>query len=83
MATVLLALGAFVLSFDALRSLAVTLGIRQDISWIWPVVIDVAIAHATLCLLSLTRPRRAAQTAAATTTPQRRAAGTAAPTCAR
>ncbi|MDM2448158.1 hypothetical protein PP560_25205, partial [Mycobacteroides abscessus] len=34
------------------------LGIRESMSWIWPAVIDVAIAHATLCLLSLTRPKR-------------------------
>jgi hypothetical protein len=58
-ATVLLALGAFVLSFDALRSLVVAVGIRRSIAWIWPVVIDVAIAQATLCLLSLTWTPRA------------------------
>jgi len=56
--TAALALGSFALSFDALRSFAVMLGIRQSMSWIWPAVIDVAIAHATLCLLSLTRPKR-------------------------
>jgi len=54
-ATVLLALGAFVLSFDALRSLAVAVGIRASIAWIWPAVIDVAIAQATLGLVALTR----------------------------
>ena len=56
--TAALALGSFALSFDALRSFAVMLGIRESMSWIWPAVIDVAIAHATLCLLSLTRPKR-------------------------
>lgn len=56
--TAALALGSFALSFDALRSFAVILGIRESMSWIWPAVIDVAIAHATLCLLSLTRPKR-------------------------
>lgn len=59
LATAALALGAFALSFDALRSLGMMLGIRESMSWIWPALIDVAIAHATLCLLSLTRPRRA------------------------
>ena len=59
LATVLVALGAFVLSFDALRSLAVAVGIRESIAWIWPAVIDVAIGQATLCLLSLTRTPRA------------------------
>lgn len=60
--TAALALGSFALSFDALRSFAVMLGIRQAMSWIWPAVIDVAIAHATLCLLSLSRPKHAATT---------------------
>jgi len=46
---------AFVLSFDALRSLAVTLGLPESIAWLWPCAIDVAIAQATLCLLSLSR----------------------------
>ena len=53
--TFLLAVCAFVLSFDALRSLAVALGLPASISWLWPCAIDVAIAQATLCLLSLSR----------------------------
>jgi hypothetical protein len=53
--TVALALCAFVLSFDALRSLAVSLGLSPTIAWLWPCAIDVAIAQATLCLLSLNR----------------------------
>jgi hypothetical protein len=44
-----------VLSFDALRSLAITLGLPDSIAWLWPCAIDVAIAQATLCLLSLSR----------------------------
>lgn len=52
-----LAACAFVLSFDALRSLAVTLGLPVSIAWLWPCAIDVAIAQATLCLLSLSRRR--------------------------
>lgn len=71
--TAALALGSFALSFDALRSFAMMLGIRESMSWIWPAVIDVAIAHATLCLLSLTRPKltntSSRQTAEATTAP--------------
>jgi hypothetical protein len=51
-------LGSFALSFNALRSLAVMVGIRESMSWIWPAVIDIAIAHATVCLLSLTRIKR-------------------------
>jgi len=53
--TLALASCAFVLSFDALRSLAVTLGLPASIAWLWPCAIDVAIAQATLCLLSLSR----------------------------
>jgi hypothetical protein len=53
--TLALAACAFVLSFDALRSLAVTLGLPDSIAWLWPCAIDVAIAQATLCLLSLSR----------------------------
>jgi hypothetical protein len=49
---------AFVLSFDALRDLAVALGIPPDRAWLWPVAIDVSIANSTLALLSLA-PRRA------------------------
>jgi len=53
--TLALASCAFVLSFDALRSPAVTLGLPESIAWLWPCAIDVAIAQATLCLLSLSR----------------------------
>lgn len=53
--TVALAACAFVLSFDALRALAITLGLAPSIAWLWPCAIDTAIAQATLCLLSLSR----------------------------
>jgi Protein of unknown function (DUF2637) len=62
--TLALASCAFVLSFDALRSLAVTLGLSTSIAWLWPFAIDVAIAQATLCLLSLSRPTGPAATKA-------------------
>jgi hypothetical protein len=58
--TLALASCAFVLSFDALRSLAVTLGLPESIAWLWPCAIDVAIAQATPCLLSLSRREGAA-----------------------
>ena len=45
--TLALAACAFVLSFDALRSLAITLGLPDSIAWLWPCAIDVAIAQAT------------------------------------
>src|ERR1700758_1433804 len=50
---------AFVLSFDALRDLAVSLGFHPDRAWLWPVAIDVSIAQSTLALLTLVpRDRR-------------------------
>jgi Protein of unknown function (DUF2637) len=54
---------AFVLSFDASRSLVVFLGLPEAIAWLWPCAIDVAISQATLCLLSLSRrdPHRVKQ----------------------
>jgi hypothetical protein len=54
--TIALAGCAFVLSFDALRDLAVALGMQPDRAWLWPVAIDVSIANSTLSLLSLSPP---------------------------
>jgi Protein of unknown function (DUF2637) len=70
---------AFVLSFDALRDLAIALGMPPDRAWLWPVAIDVSIANSTLALLSLAPPRAAGQPAdhggaARRNTPKRRAA---------
>lgn len=53
--TVLLACGAFALSFDALRALAVTAGIHSGLAWIWPLIIDLSIAQSTLAILALPR----------------------------
>jgi hypothetical protein len=44
---------AFVLSFDALTSLAVMLGWPSGTAWLFAIVIDVSIAQATFGLLSL------------------------------
>ena len=68
--TVALAVCAFVLSFEALRSLAVTLGLRASIAWLWPCAIDTATAQATLCLLSLSRSS-GAYTSPSTSKPRR------------
>jgi hypothetical protein len=52
--TVVLASGAFVLNFDALRELALTwAGFPPATAWLWPVVIDLGIAQSTLALLAL------------------------------
>ncbi|MGH3556044.1 MAG: DUF2637 domain-containing protein [Mycobacterium sp.] len=53
--TTLLAACAFVLSFDALRDLAIRCGVRETLGWLWPVVVDVTIAQATMSLLALSR----------------------------
>lgn len=60
-----LAAVAFILSFDALRDLAVTLGMAPSRAWLWPVAIDMSIANSTLSLLSLSPPRSVAVAVAA------------------
>lgn len=52
-ATSALALGAFLLSFVALRDLAVIAGIRPRLAPVLPLVIDLAIAVATLALVAI------------------------------
>src|ERR1700756_3461061 len=59
MMTIGLAGCAFVLSFDALRELAISLGFPAHRAWLWPVAIDVSIAQSTLALLTLAPPRHA------------------------
>lgn len=51
--TLILAGLAFTLSFDALRQLAVEMGVRQDFAWMAPVAIDIAQAAATVVLVVL------------------------------
>ncbi len=63
--TVVLAVFAFMVSFDAIRTLAVRLGfiaavVGVPVASIFPLVIDVSIAIATLCLLSQTPSAAAA-----------------------
>jgi hypothetical protein len=53
--TLLLGAGAFRLSFDALCSLAVRCGIRPSLAWLWPLIIDVTTAQATVALVVLAR----------------------------
>lgn len=50
-----LALGAFVLSFDALRELAVVAGVRPALAWIWPVIVDGFIVVATINAIVLSK----------------------------
>jgi hypothetical protein len=62
---VLLGAGAFALSFDSLRDLALNCGVRPSMTWIWALIIDVGIAAATRELFTLARLREAASHAAA------------------
>lgn len=51
--TVLLALGAFWLSFTALRGLAVLAGIPDAQAWVWPLIVDGVILEATISVVAL------------------------------
>ncbi len=72
-ATAALAAGAFVLSFVALRDLAVLAGISPALAAILPLVIDLAVAVATIALVAIgdkpaRRPRTATSNASPTAT---------------
>lgn len=63
-ATGTVAVGAFILSFVALRELAVIAGIRPALAPVLPLVIDLAIGVATLALVTIgDKPARRARTA--------------------
>jgi hypothetical protein len=79
MMTIGLAACAFVLSFDALRELAVGLGFPPHRAWLWPVAIDVSIAQSTLALLTLALQRRAQPDDVGAERPERRVSATPAP----
>lgn len=69
-ATSMLALGAFLLSFVALRDLAVIAGIRPGLAAVLPLVIDLAMGVATLALVAIgDKPARRKVSAARTATP--------------
>ena len=53
--TAALGLGGFVLSFTALRDLAVRVGMPDDLAWIWPLLIDGLIIEATLAVVRLSQ----------------------------
>ena len=52
-ATVLIAVGAFVLSFDALTDLARRSGINANLAWIWPIIVDGMIVASTVAIVAL------------------------------
>ncbi len=69
--TLLVDIVAFALSFFATRQLATELGaVRSDLAWLWPLLVDIAVVHATYNLLVVARleaqlRREQAQSAAA------------------
>ncbi|MFI1919287.1 DUF2637 domain-containing protein [Nocardia sp. NPDC020380] len=68
--TVLIAAGAFRLSFTALRDLAIMAGIAEREAWIWPVIIEGSMAQATLALLAIAHtPTTCAHPTSAVRTP--------------
>mgnify|MGYP003608373536 CR=1 FL=1 len=69
-ATAALAAGAFVLSFVALRDLAVLAGISPALAAILPLVIDLAVAVATIALVAIgDKPARRRRTATSNASP--------------
>lgn len=59
--TILLALGAFWLSFTTLRDLAVLSGISGEQAWIWPLIVDGVILEATISVVALRNSATAAR----------------------
>ncbi|HEX9086736.1 MAG TPA: DUF2637 domain-containing protein [Arthrobacter sp.] len=51
--TVLIAAGAFVLSFASLTDLAARSGISTSLAWIWPIIVDGLIVAATVAIVAL------------------------------
>ncbi|EMY33182.1 phage excisionase, partial [Arthrobacter crystallopoietes BAB-32] len=52
-ATVIIAVGAFILSFAALTDLAQRSGIEAHLAWIWPIIVDGMIVAATVAIVAL------------------------------
>ncbi|MDN2495933.1 DUF2637 domain-containing protein [Nocardia nova] len=67
--TVLIAAGAFWLSFTALRSLAEMAGIPHNQAWLWPLIIEGSMTQATVALISITQPPHDTSTPPETATP--------------
>lgn len=52
-ATVIIAAGAFILSFAALTDLAVMSGLDPNLAWIWPIIVDGLIVASTVAIVAL------------------------------
>ena len=58
--TVLIAVGAFILSFAALTDLAERSGIEAHLAWIWPIIVDGMIVASTVAIVALNGHSRGA-----------------------
>ncbi|MEU6829082.1 DUF2637 domain-containing protein [Nocardia beijingensis] len=68
--TAAIAVGAFRLSFDALRELSIQVGMSEHLAWLFPLIIDGAIGQATVALLVLARTDRTSTDPAVRTEPE-------------
>ncbi|WP_280490193.1 DUF2637 domain-containing protein [Nocardia farcinica] len=68
--TAAIAVGAFRLSFDALRDLSIQVGMSEHLAWLFPLIIDGAIGQATVALLVLARTDRTRTDPAVRTEPE-------------
>ena len=59
--TVLIALGAFWLSFTTLQDLAIMAGIPAGQAWVWPLIVDGVILEATISVVALRNQAPAAR----------------------
>lgn len=59
--TILLAVGAFWLSFTTLRDLAILSGIPEGQAWMWPLIVDGVILEATISVVALRDSARTAR----------------------
>lgn len=76
-ATAVIGVGAFVLSFRALRDLLIQMGTPPAWAWLFPAVVDTAIGVSTMMLVALgDKPARRVARIGAQTTPVHRAAQT-------
>ncbi|AYF78462.1 DUF2637 domain-containing protein [Nocardia yunnanensis] len=55
--TMLIAVGAFRLSFTALRDLAISAAVPEQQAWLWPVIVEGSMAQATIALLACAHRR--------------------------
>ncbi|MFZ2481205.1 MAG: DUF2637 domain-containing protein, partial [Propioniciclava sp.] len=59
--TLVLALGAFWLSFTTLQDLAIMAGIPAGQAWVWPLIVDGVILEATISVVALRNQAPAAR----------------------